>query len=246
MNSRRKPWHRTKWGFIVAILFSPFWFVWKKSRHHRLLRIAVGGSIALIIFVSLVISLAHMDGSHSDATLNGSALNGNSATAATGGSNVVLHGYGALLADWNAAHTKDNRFTADTAYNPASDLGNGYSDKYAAVLFIGGRALAYQIGFSDNTSIDNARTAALQEFPSDATILWQQQNNSDSTNICYQMEVQSPTLGQVLQSDGDTFVEFQTIATSDTSTGVGYYADNVNNATIRNADYKTANAVGGC
>jgi hypothetical protein len=159
---------------------------------------------------------------------------------------VTLHGYGATLADWNASHTVDNGFTANTTYDPTNGLGNGYNDKYTSVLWIGGRALGYQIGFPNGTSIGSAKDTVMQEFPSDATILWQQQNNSDPTNICYQMEVKSPTIGQALQSDGNTFVEFQTIATSDTSTAVGYYANNVNNASLRNTDYKKASAVGGC
>jgi hypothetical protein len=86
----------------------------------------------------------------------------------------------------------------------------------------------------------------MQEFPSDTTVLWQQENTSDSVNICYQMEVHSPTLGTALSSSGDVFVEFQSISTSDTSTSDGYYANNVNNATLRDSSYKTASAVGGC
>jgi hypothetical protein len=207
------------------------------------LRTLVGGGAALIIFILIASLISHAFSSK--ATTNGSNTASSDGTT-TGGSTVVLHGYGATLSDWNATHTEDNGFSANTTYDPTSGLGNGYTDKYTAVLWIGGRALGYQIGFPSNTNIDTAKNAVMQEFPSDTTILWQQQNNSDSVNICYQMEVHSPTLGQVLQGSGNVFIEFQTIATSDTSTAVGYYPNNVNDVTVRNADYKTASSVGGC
>jgi hypothetical protein len=238
----RKPWHRTKWGLVLAIIFSPFWFIWKKSRRNRFLRTLVGGTAALAVFILVASLIGHAFSSKAVPTPY--ADNGTDATSS--GTTVILKGYGATLADWNANHTEDNGFTAGTTYNPTSGLGNGYNDKYTAVLWINGRALGYQIGFLSGTSVDKAKDEAMLEFPSDTTILWQQVNNSDPTNICYQLEVHSATLGQVIQNDGDAFVEFQTIATSDTSTAVGYYANNVNNASFRDADYKSASAVGGC
>lgn len=243
MNPKRKPWYRTKWGLIIGLIFSPFWFIWKKSRRNRFLRTVVGGAAALIVFLVIVTAIGHAFSSQaknspSDST-SGSATAGND-------SSVVLHSYGATLADWNETHTEDNGFTPNTTYDPTGGLGNGYTDKYTAVLWLGGRALGYQMGFPNNTSIAAAKSLVMQEFPDDATTVWQQQNNSDPSNVCYQMEVHSPTLANVLQSNGDVFVEFQTIATSDTSTAVGYYANNVNNATLRNASYKSADDVGGC
>jgi hypothetical protein len=184
-----------------------------------------------------------------NSTKHRSNATGDSASTITTGSGdmAVLHSYGALRADWNTSHTADNGFTANTAYDPTPGLGNGYTDKYAAVLWINGRALGYQMGFSDGTNMTSAKASVMQELPSDVTVLWQHQNNSDPVNICYQMEVHSHTLGQVLQASGDTFVEFQTITASDTSSSVGYYASNVNNATLRsNTDYKAASSVGGC
>jgi hypothetical protein len=241
MNPRRKSWYRTKWGFVLALIFSPFWFIWKKSRRNRFLRTVVGGSAALIAFVLLVLFIGHLFSDRAVKTPNGTT-----GSNASGDSSVSLSGYGATQAEWNADHTEDNNFTADSSYNPTSGLGNGYTDKYTSVLWIGGRALSYQIGFPGGTSIATAVSTTLQEFPSNATILWQQENTSDSVNICYQMEVHSPTLGQALESDGNTFVEFQTIDTSDTNTGDGYYTNNVNDASLRNADYKKASDVGGC
>lgn len=241
MDHTRKPWHRTKWGFTIALIFSPFWFIWKKSRRNRLLRSMVGGVVALIIFVLLASLLAHLFASKKTATHSNTATR-----SSTNRSTITLHGYGALQSDWNASHSADNGFSPNTTYNPASGLGNGYADKYTAVLWVDGRALSYQIGFPDNTSIDSAKSTVMQEFPGDTTILWQEQNNSDPVNICYQMEVSSPTLGQALQNDGDAFVEFQTIATNDTSTAVGYYPNNVNDALLRSTDYKQARDVGGC
>jgi hypothetical protein len=245
MHPTHKPWHRTRWGFVIALIASPFWFVWKKSRRNRFLRTTFGGAIALVIFILLASFLSHVFSSKKPGNNAANSGLGSSATSDTG-SSIALHGYGATLSDWNASHTADNGFTANTTYNPASGLGNGYTDKYTAVLWISGRALSYQIGFPSNTSLGDAKSAAIQEFPSDTTILWENQNNSDPVNICYQMEVHSATLGQVLQNNGDSFVEFQTVATNDTSNAVGYYANNVNNASLRNADYKKASDVGGC
>jgi hypothetical protein len=241
MNPVRKPWYRTKWGLVIGLIFSPLWFIWKRSRRNRFLRTIVGGTAALLVFIGIVTLIGHTFASkkHSD-TAGTSTSTTNSSSAA------ILHGYGATLADWNAGHTEDNGFTANTAYDPSPNLGNGYTDKYVGVLWINGHALGYQIGFPSNTSIAAAKSVVMQEFPSDANVLWQQQNSSDAVNICNQMEVHSQTLGQVLQNNGDTFVEFQTITSSDTSSSVGYYPSDVNNATLRNTDYKTASSVGGC
>jgi hypothetical protein len=244
MNPTHKPWYRTKWGLILALIFSPFWFIWKKSRRNRFLRTIVGSAAALAVFILIASVVGHAFSSKTTGN-NGSDTNGNSATTSSA-STVSLHGYGATLSDWNANHTEDNGFAANTTYDPTSGLGNGYTDKYTAVLWIDGRALGYQIGFPGGTNINSAKSTAMQEFPSDATILWQQQNSSDPANVCYQMEVHSPALAEALQDSGNAFVEFQTIATSDTSTADGYYPNNVNNATIRNTDYKTASSVGGC
>jgi hypothetical protein len=245
MNPVRKPWYRTKWGLLMALIFSPFWFIWKKSRPNRFLRTLVGGSAALIVFIGIVALGGHLLNSTKHRS-NATPDSANTTTTGSG-STAVLHGYGALRADWNTSHTADNGFTANTAYDPTPGLRNGYTDKYAAVLWINGRALGYQMGFPDGTNIANAKASVIQEFPSDITVLWQRQNNSDPVNICYQMEVRSHTLGQVLRTDGDIFLEFQTITASDTSSSVGYYASNVNNATLRsNIDYKTASSVDGC
>lgn len=243
MNPRRKPWYRTKWGFTFALVVSPFWFIWKRSRRNRLLRVVVGGSAALIVFVLLVMFIAHLLAAEAVKSPNGSSTTSN---ATTGNSSVSLSGYGATQAAWNADHTEDSNFAASTSYDPTSGLGNGYTDKYTSVLWIDGRALSYQIGFPDGTSISSAVSTVMHEFPGDATILWQQENTSDAANVCYQMEIHSPTLGSALDSDGNAFIEFQTVETSDTNTSVGYYANNVNDASLRNSDYKTASAVGGC
>lgn len=242
MNPRRKPWYKTKWGFIFALVASPFWFIWKKTRRNRLLRVIVGCIYAAIASVVIILLVGHLFSSKAvkgnDAAASSNATSGNTA--------VALQGYGATLSEWNNSHSEDSSFASNTSYDPTSGLGNGYNDKYTSVLWINGRALAYQIGFPDNTGIASAVSTALQEFPSDASILWQQENTSDPSNECYQIEIHSTTLGQALESDGDAFVEFQTVETSDTSTADGYYANNVNEASLRNADYKATNQADGC
>lgn len=244
MHSKKIPWYKTKWGLVFAVIFSPFWYIWKSSRKNRYARTFLGLGIAIVLFIVIVSAISSL--------LNGSSVNTGSQTQSetqsqgSNSSNVVLTGYGATQTEWDSTHTEDSNFAADTTYDPNNNLGNGYGDTYVAVLWTNGRALGYQMGFPSNTSLDNAKAIVMKEFPTDADILWQQQNNSDSVNICYQMEVHSNTLGQVLGTDGDVFVEFQTITGSDTSTSVGYYSNNVNNALLRNTDYKEASDVGGC
>jgi len=238
-----KPWYRTKWGTILAILLLPLWLTWKKSRRIRILRTGYGLFVAVVLFVTIIFIISHF--LHSTSNKSPASTNTGSA-AATPASSTNLVGYGATQASWNGSHTEDSNFSADTAYNPTSGLGNGYNDKYIGVQWVGGRALSYQVGFPSNTSLASAENSILQEFPSDVTVLWSQQNNSDSVDICYQMEVQSATLAETLGGDGDVFVEFQTITGNDNSNSVGYYANNVNNAVVRNSDYKTPSSVGGC
>lgn len=232
MNPRRKPWYKTKWGAIPALLISPFWITWKKSKGNRPLRIIVGSIYIIIAFVLIVILIGHL---LSDKAVNnpGGAADSN---AISGNTSIPLSGYGATLTEWNAAHSEDSSFTANTSYDPTGGLGNGYNDKYTSLIWVNGRALGYQIGFPDGTSIASALNTVLQEFPSSTSIIWQQENTSDPDSVCYQMEVHNGTLGQALETDGDVFIEFQTIETSDTSTAIGYYANNVNNASLSNSD----------
>lgn len=243
MSRAHQPWYRTTWGLPIAVVLSPLWLIWKKSRRNRTSRIIVNGATALLAFIILVSIFNHLFKSTPSNTANNSQT---TAVGNTGGGTVVLTSYGATEADWDNNHTADTSTTAGTAFDPTSGLGNGYNDKYAAMIWVDGRALGYQIGFPNGTSQATAQATVMQEFPSDTTVLWQQENTSDSVNICYQIEVRSPTLGTVLNSSGDVFVEFQSISTSDTSTSDGYYANNVNNATLRDSSYKTASAVGGC
>src|SRR5581483_9486750 len=242
MNPRRKPWYKTRWGFLPALVISPFWLIWKLSRRNRLPRVMVGGTYALIAFVLIVMLIGHL---FSDNAVK-SPSNAATSNAISGNPSVALSGYGATLTEWNASHTEDTHFSANSSYDPTSGLGNGYTDKYTSVLFSGGRSLGYQIGFPTGTSIASAVNAVMQGFPPDTTILWQQENTSDSVNVCYQMEVHNATLAQALENSGNVFIEFQTIETSDTSTAIGYYANNVNNASLRNVDYNKASQSGGC
>lgn len=242
MNPRHRPWYKTKWGLLPALIVSPFWLAWKKSRRNRLLRIIVGGAYALAAFILIVVVIGHLF-SPNAIKGDGPAANSN---AVSGNTSISLQGYGATLSEWNAAHTEDSSFSADSTYDPTSGLGNGYNDKYTSVLWTDGRALSYQIGLPDGTSIATAVTDALQELPNNTAILWQQENTSDPENVCYQMEVRNATLGQALGSDGDAFIEYQTIETSDTNTSIGYYASNVNNISLRNSDYKKASQADGC
>src|SRR5579859_663714 len=145
-----------------------------------------------------------------------------------------ITGYGATLSDWNSAHIADSRFAANSSYNPTPGLGSGNAnDEYYTVSSSGGRITTYSMRFASGTDISSAKSLALQEFPSDTTILWAQANTSDSTNACYQMEVHSATLASLLSTNGNVAVEFG-------SAGDSYNSSNVTNALFSLFDAPTA------
>lgn len=236
MYSVRRPWYKTKWSLLVGLLFLPLWYTWKRTRRTRLSRTITGGCVA-ILFFTLILSVTG-NASHSVPPAP-KTVNSNAPSRPL----PALSGYGATQAAWNASHTKDRSSVANTAYGPIQHAGDGYTDTYVSLLWTRGRALNYQMRFPDGTSILSAESQVMHQFPGDAQILWSQANTSDQANACYQMEVRSAVLGQILDTDGDTFVEFQSVTANG---NIGYYASNVTSALLSNSDYKIADTAGSC
>jgi hypothetical protein len=157
----------------------------------------------------------------------------------------VLTGFGALLDDWNSNHTQDPNYAQNEVYDPTPGLGidADHTDKYYAVVSMGGRVIDYQMRLPNDEKLVAAQAEVMQEFPSDASVLWQHVEGS-----CAQMEVQSATLGQVFgtPSLSYAFVEFNT-DTAATESLISYYdGSNVNMATISQENYATAAEAPGC
>lgn len=105
-----------------------------------------------------------------------------------------LTGYGATRAAWDANHTEDTRAAPGAAYdqdpNLAVDGDYTYDDKYFGVSN-DPRITVYQMRSAPGTSISDAKSLALSEFPADATISWFQVRDT-----CAQMMVHSATLAE--------------------------------------------------
>lgn len=161
---------------------------------------------------------------------------------------VVLTGYGALQQDWNKHHQQDPNYAKNEAYNPTPGLGtdSAHTDKYYALNTSSGRVTSYQMRLPNGQPLAAAQQEVMKEFPSDASILWQNAVSSDPTNSCYLEEIKSPTLGKVLggkafgDPQGEVLVELST-ATLQTANDNSYYSpSNVNRASLQFLVYQTA------
>lgn len=136
-----------------------------------------------------------------------------------------ITGFGATQDAWNGAHTAD-------------------TSRYSSVFATGGRILSYEMHLPDGQSVDQAKAAALKEFPSDATVLWFTQENQ-----CSQMEVQSNALGTALadpaigDASGTALVEFQSQLSGNDSS---YDPANNNDIFFSAASYANASDAPGC
>jgi hypothetical protein len=98
-------------------------------------------------------------------------------------------------------------------------------------------------------NLNSAQDITIKEFPGDTKIVWQAAKTTDPSNACYQMEVQSPTLGNQLSdhkignSIGRAFIEFSSVTKGISST---YDSNNVNDALIQLGSYATISDAPGC
>ena len=81
----------------------------------------------------------------------------------------ALTGFGATLAQWQAAHKLDRSVPARNAYLPHTD-GNG-EDTWQIVMVAGGRVISYTLNVAPST-LSAAEARARQELPADARVLW--------------------------------------------------------------------------
>jgi hypothetical protein len=163
----------------------------------------------------------------------------------------TITGYGATPNDWNSNHQADIRYDSGAVYDPTPGLGTDdqHDAKYYTVSTQNGRILTYEMRLPNQSDHAAARAEIMQEFPTDAKVVWQQTNDQ-----CSQMEISSATLGNtsVLGSkdigdpQGQVFIEFQTDTASTANLNSYYSASNVNLATLNLGSYNTAADAPGC
>ncbi len=210
------------------------------AKKHKIL---TGGYLVVVL---IVIVVAITSGSKSPSK---PVVANNTAPSAT-----VLTGYGALQEDWNNHHQQDPNYSKNEVYNPTPGLGSdsSHTDKYYALTTSSGRVTGYQMRLQNGQSLAAAQQEVMQEFPSDASILWQNAVTSDPTNSCYQMEIKSPTLGKVLESktfgdpQGEAFVELSTDTPQTANDNSYYSSSNVNSAILQFLVNQTAADASGC
>jgi hypothetical protein len=172
------------------------------------------------------------------------ASNQASASQATGTSDDTLTGFGATLSVWNAHHTADTKFDANSAYDPDPALPSYLGqDVYVSVQWQDGRATDYQMNVS-GLSAHRAIARVLRELPPDGRVLW-----GANRGACYQVELTSPALGRALTGpgindpQGQVLVEFQTMLPDGS---VVYRGTDVNGIVVSLGYYPTAASAPGC
>lgn len=274
---RAKVWYRKWWGIIIALCIWPFfliWIVWTKSGNKLSTKLvgSVGVLMLLVIsFIALGSTLSQSSTPHTDTPQKVSTTSSTSkTTVSTATKNTaptksqtskpsqptqpaapILTAFGALRTNWDAHHTADKRYADGSSYNPnpalSEDGSSSFDDQYYTINWIGGRAINYQMRFLHQQPTAVTKTAVMQEFPADTTVLWEQAETSDPTNACYAFEISSPTLARALNDSGDVMVELFTEPTPDSSYNSYYNPSNVTNALLDGfTENKTAADFSGC
>lgn len=154
-------------------------------------------------------------------------------TVPTASARPAIIGFGATDASWNAHHTADSDFAPGAAYDPDTNLPkiNGHTGaRYVATNHSNGRVLGYMMNLMPGTAVDGAKASVLQEFPSDALVMWFAVKDS-----CAQLEVKSAILGAVLSDpkigdpDGMALVELDTVHSDGSAS---YDPNNINEAIL--------------
>jgi hypothetical protein len=114
--------------------------------------------------------------------------------------------FGALVADWDAAHRQDPR-DSGTAYNPGVvdyHNGNGPEDQFVYVLTMdSGRILHIEEQFPRRTNLTEAHAAVLAELAPDAKTVWQRKPEAGLDGGCMQELYSSKSIGAALATYGD-------------------------------------------
>jgi PASTA domain len=160
----------------------------------------------------------------------------------------TLTGIGTTDADWEANHEPDPEFAPGSAYDPDPSLvppggDPAFSSRYYGVLHSGGRIESYEMRFAPGTSISEAKSDTLAEFPDDAKVDWF--HTVPATKLagaCAQMQVSSATLVSAL-GRGPTagLVEFSSGEAADT-----YDPESVSSAILFLQSPKPASKALGC
>ena len=120
----------------------------------------------------------------------------------------ALTGFGATLAQWNAAHQLDKSVPARNAYLPRVPGDPDGSDTWQVVTAPGGRVISYTLNLVPS-SLRSAETRARQELPADARLLWKQTFGG----TCAQEQFESATVAAAL-GDGQVNIEFDNAVSS--------------------------------
>lgn len=137
-----------------------------------------------------------------------SATSSSPAAVAATTSGPALTGFGATLAEWNAAHTLDVSVPARNAYLPRVTGDTDGSDTWQVVMAAGGRVTSYTLNLAP-TSLRAAEARARQELPPDTRVLWKHTFG----DTCAQEQFRSATLAAAL-GDGQVNVEFDNAVSS--------------------------------
>jgi hypothetical protein len=215
---------------------------------------------AVVLAIVIVVLVAYAAGQHKTnsnqskqaaaVTSNSDAVTPAQTTQPAQPTPPAIAGYGALQEDWNNNHQQDPNYATNEVYDPTPGIGtdSSHTDRYYALSTSSGRVTEYEMRLPNDQNLAAAQAEVMKEFPSDASILWQQTQGE-----CSQMEVQSVTLGTALGnpsvaggSQGQVFVEFQT-DTATTENQFSYYnPSNVNLATLSQASYNNAAGAPSC
>ena len=169
--------------------------------------------IAVASTLATVLVLAGCAGANpaaepSASTSSSPAVSPSSAAAAATTSGLALTGFGATLAQWNAAHKLDVSVPARNAYLPHVAGDTDGSDTWQVVMVSGDRVNSYTLNLAP-TSLRAAEARARQELPPDARVLWRHTFGG----TCAQEQFRSATLAAAL-GDGQVNVEFDNAISS--------------------------------
>jgi hypothetical protein len=129
-------------------------------------------------------------------------------------SRPALTGFGATLAQWNAAHRLDVSVADRNAYLPHL----GGADTWQLVTVANGRVASYTLNVAPS-SLNSAETRARQELPPGTRVLWTRTAPGKPGvpgQDCSQEQFESTTLAAVL-GDGQVNVEFLNSSTGGAS-----------------------------
>ena len=120
---------------------------------------------------------------------------------------ATMSGFGATLAQWNAAHTLDLSVPARNAYLPQIPNSGG-EDTWQVVMEVNGRVSSYTLNVV-SSSLKSAEERARQELPTEARVLW----THTFGDTCAQEQFWSAALAAAL-GDGQVNVEFDNAVSS--------------------------------